>query len=141
MFLHDILAIMRLHENRVSNTTALHWGFYHDVMKLSAQPEHPWGGAYRAKAIINQLLWDWRLGQSPGRTLAHARQTNAFPEVLPYFPWEIARRLGVRLKAVVDRNPEADAAGSTGFEPLARAELEAIDKFWHASEAVRTSEP
>jgi glycosyltransferase involved in cell wall biosynthesis len=141
MFLHDVLAIMRLHENRASNTTALHWGFYHDVMKLSAQPEHPWGGAYRAKAIVNQLVCDWRLRQSPRRTLAHAHETGAFPGVLLYFPWEIARRLGVKLKTAVGRSDPAHVAGSTGLASSVRAEREALDRFWHASEAVRTGEP
>ncbi len=140
MFLHDVLAIMRLHENRASNTTALHWGFYHDVMKLSAEPEHPWGGAYRAKAMVNQLLWDWRQRQSPRRTLAHAYQTNAFPGALLYFPWEIARRLGSRVQAIVGRSHETHAAGSTALDPPALAGQEALDKFWHASEVVRTGE-
>ena len=109
IFLHDVLAIMRLHKDQDSNTTALHWGFYHDVMLLAARPEHRWGNAYRARVVVEQLLWDWRLKRSPWRTLKHAYRTKAVLGVLLYLPWEIVRRFGLKMRTVFDRRMQARA--------------------------------
>jgi hypothetical protein len=134
MFLHHVLAIMRLHEDRMSNTSALHWGFYHDVMLMSAQPEYQWGGAYRARAVVEQLLWDWRLRRSPRQTLVHAIRTKAISETLFYLPSEILRRLRVKFEAIFGR--QASVESITSFESP-QYHLEALNKFWQDSELVR----
>lgn len=137
VFLHEVLAIMRLHGDRVSNTTALHWGFFHDVMLLSGQAEYQWGSAYRAMALVEQLLWDWRLRISPRKTLAHAHTCKAFPGVLLYLPWEILRRFGLKLRFIFGRRPQAHVAASIPSELPGNCDPGALDRFWRASETVR----
>lgn len=135
LFLHDVLAIMRLHDDRMSNTTALHWDFYHDAMKLAARPEHRWGGAYQAMAVMEQLLWDWRLRRSPRRTLRHAWQTGAILAVLLYLPRETMRRVVIKAKAAARRKPSGLVQAPS--QPTS-AERAGLDAFWRASELVRT---
>lgn len=140
IFLHDVLAIMRLHEDRMSNTSALHWGFYHDLMLLSAQPEHQWGGAFRAMAVMDQLLWDWRLKRSPRRTLEHARNTKVFPRVLWHLPWEILRRTVLKLRKIFGRSTQDHIAGPTSFKLHGNCDREGLERFWRASEMVRAGD-
>lgn len=135
VLLHEMLAIVRLHDDRMSNTTALHWDFYHDTMKLAGRPEHRWGGAYRAMAVIEQLLWDWRLRRSPRRTLRHAWQTHAFPDAIPHLPREIIRRVGKKVRVLAGRR-QTHAPVPPLSQP-APMECETLDRFWHASEIVR----
>jgi glycosyltransferase involved in cell wall biosynthesis len=136
IYLHEALAIMRLHDDRESNTAALHWDFYHDVMLLAAQPEHDWDGAYRAMAVVDQLLWDWRLKRSPRRTIAHAQRTKALPVVVLYLPWEILRRVRLKLRSFLGRAPCGPVAPSPSSFVLV-GELASLDEFWRASEKVR----
>lgn len=136
LFLHDVLAIMRLHDDRMSNTTALHWDFYHDAMILAARPEHGWGGAYRAMAVVEQLLWDWRLRRTPWRTLRHAWETQAIPDALLYLPWETMRRIGIRAKAFANKK-SSHGTVPPASQP-ASEERDVLDAFWRASELVRS---
>lgn len=136
MFLHDALAIMRLHGDRDSNTTALNWGFYHDIMLLSAQPEYSHGNAHRASVFFEQLLRDMRQKRSPWRTLAHAYDTGAFPIALLYFPWEVLRRAGTKFRALVGASRGPAALPSPTDLP-AHFDRSKFDSFWRASEIVR----
>jgi glycosyltransferase involved in cell wall biosynthesis len=137
MFLHEVLAIMRLHDNRQSNTSALHWGFYHDVMLLAGKPEHQWGGAYRTKCLAEQLLWDWRLRRSPRRTLNHAWKTGAFPIVIFFMPWELLRRLGLKLQRVLGVENKADSKELESLGLRESIDLDELEQFWNASETIR----
>ena len=137
MFLHDALAVMRLHGDRDSNTTALNWGFYHDVMLLSATPEYSRGNAHRMSVILEQLVRDLRQKRSPWRTLKHAYDTGAFPAALLYLPWEVLRRAGVKLRALLGGHPGSKPALPAPTDLPAHFQKERFDRFWHASEAVR----
>lgn len=137
IFVHEVLAIMRLHGNRHSNTSALDWDFYHDVMLLSAQPEYQWGNAYRAMALVEQLLRDWRLKRSPRQTLEHAHKYKAFPRVLLCLPWEILRRLGLKLRFIVGCRTQARVAASIPSKLPGNADPEVLERFWRASETIR----
>lgn len=133
-FIHRVLAIVRLHDDRESNLRALHWDFYQDAMRLATRPEYSWGDAYRAMALVEQLLWDWRLRRSPRRTLAHARQTRAFPAVLPYLPLEILKRVEAKMARGFRRaHPPAQPCEAPSIPGI-----DALDAFWRAAEAIRT---
>lgn len=132
IFLDDVLAIMRLHDERVSTTSALRWGFYHDAMLLSAKDEYRWGGAYRAMAFLEQLLWDWRLRRSPARTLTHALRSGATLDLILYLPYEVSRRVVGRLRAPVSETSHE------GRDAVAHEQRAVLDDFWRASEALRT---
>lgn len=135
IFLPEVLAIIRLHDDRMSTGSALHWDFYYDAMKLAARAEHGWGGAYRAKAFMEQLLWDLRLRQSPRRTIGHAWETHAIRDVTLFLPWEILRRFGVKLTALARRL--ASSRPATATSALPREEREALDQVWQTGESVR----
>jgi GT2 family glycosyltransferase len=137
VFLHDVLAIMRLHGDRMSNTSALHWEFYHDVMLMSAQPEYQWGGAYRARTVVEQLLWDWRLRRSPRQTLVHAFRTKAISETLFYLPSEILRRLRLKVDVIFRDGRQAGVESITSSQSPRQCDLETLNKFWRDSELVR----
>lgn len=137
VFHHEVLAIMRLHGNRESNTNALRWDFFHDVMLLSSQPEHQWGNAYRAMALVDQLLWDWRLKRTPRRTLEHAHNMKAFPGVLLYLPWEILRRLGLKLRFIFGRRTPANVPALASCKLPGNVNPDELENFWRASELVR----
>lgn len=130
-YLREILAIMRLHEDRVSTTSALGWGFYHDAMLLAAPHEYRWGGPYRAMAFVEQFLLDWRTRRSPSATFRHARRTGATLDVLFFLPYELLRRAATRL-----RRPTR-ATARAGDETLPRKTRETLDALWRASEAMR----
>lgn len=136
MFLHEALAIMRLHGDRDSNTTALNWGFYHDIMLLSASPEYSHGNAHRMSVILEQLMRDLRQKRSPWRTLKHALDTGAFPATLLYLPWEILRRTAGKLGAFFAAGKGASLLPSPNDTP-AHFDKSAFDRFWHATESVR----
>lgn len=130
IFLQDVLAIIRADGDRVSNTSAVNWDFFHDVMLLSAPHEYAWGGAYRAMAFAEQLLTDARKRQSPRRTLRHVREARAVRDVLRHLPYELFRRAAVRLRRppAPDVQPDGDTAPAV---------VEALDRLWRQSEAVR----
>lgn len=138
IFLHEVLAITRLHENRMSNTCALQWGFYHDAMLMTMRPQYPYGNAYRATALVEQLLWDWRLKKSPWQTLKHAHNMKAFPRVLLHLPWELLRRILLKVRRVVDRRDQGEASASSKWAD--NTDLDGLERFWQASEMVRTQD-
>lgn len=131
VFLHEVLALMRLHGDRVSNNSALLWGFYHDVMLLSGRREYGWGGAYRAMAFVEQLLWDWRLRRSPRRTLRHVRDAGAMLDVVLYLPYELTRRTIGRVRSQIGDQSRLRP------EPPSGPGLAALDALWRESEDVR----
>lgn len=137
LFLHDVLAIMRLHDDRDSHTHALHWGFYHDVLLLATRPELRWGNSYRARVVVEQLLWDWRLKRSPRRTLAYAYNMGAIPAVVLYLPWEIMRRVGLKLRWLLGFPPEPALAPATTANSISRSDIDSWNAFWNASETIR----
>lgn len=137
IYLHDVLAIMRQHDNRDSNTNALNWGFYHDVMLLSAQPDYFQGHAHRMSVILEQLVRDMRQKRSPWRTLKHAYDTGAFPGALLYLPWEVLRRAGVKLRVLVGGQAGSKPALPAPNDLPAHFDRDRFDRFWRASEAVR----
>ena len=137
LFLHEVLGIVRLHDNRDSNTHALSWGFYHDVMLLSAKREHRWGNAYRTMATVEQLMRDFRLRRPPWRTLQHACRTKAFPGVLLYMPWEISRRLGLKVRRIFSQIAQIRAGSPPPPDLPGHFDLHACDGYWQASELVR----
>jgi glycosyltransferase involved in cell wall biosynthesis len=129
-YLPEILAIIRLHDNRVSNTSALTWGFYHDLLILFNKPESSAGATYKAKAVAEQLLWDLRLGNDPKRTINHARNHGAWTQFCILLPYEIFRRIFIKLwifgkKLIRLINP----LKLRGIGPLA-AERIYLDRFW-----------
>jgi glycosyltransferase involved in cell wall biosynthesis len=133
VFIHEPLAIMRLHEDRVSTTSALQWGYFHDAMLLSAKHEYAWGGPYRAMAFLEQSRWDWRSRRSPRRALRHLRETGALLDVMLHLPYVIVRR--------ALRRAAHDAGGvfhkRAGIAP--QPGPAALDAFWRAGEAVRAA--
>ena len=137
IYIHEALAIIRQHGNRDSNTTALNWGFYHDVMLLSAQPEYSRGNAYRMAIILEQLARDFRLKRSPWPTLKHAYDTGAFPGVLLYLPWEVLRRVGAKLRAFLRGPAPGKAALPAPTDRPAHFDRDRFDRFWRSSETVR----
>jgi glycosyltransferase involved in cell wall biosynthesis len=137
VFVHEVLAIIRLHEARDSNTTALHWGFYHDVMLLASKPELLWERKFRARAVVEQLLWDWRLGRSPYKTLEHAYQTRAVGNILLNLPQEILRRVFVKLHHVFVARASQQSKPSVMSASTASFDRGAFDSFWRTSERIR----
>lgn len=139
VFLHEVLAIMRLHEDQHSNNAALHWDFYHDKMLLFAQIEWRFGHKNQAiaTALVEQLLWDWRLRRAPWKTLKHAYSTKAFPGVIVHLPWEVVKRIIAKLRIALDLILKIKTL------PSRRITIDpgtsAIEKFWQISETVRMS--
>ena len=129
VYLHEVLAIMRLHDNRHSNTSALHWDFYHDVLILSRRPEHRLSAVYEARVVMEQLLWDLRLRRSPLRTLRHAWKYGAIKSFLALLPYEFARRVLLKLDVAWRRHRGSGnrQAASPEREPFDRR---ALDAFW-----------
>lgn len=137
LFLHNILAVIRLHDDRDSNTAALHWGFYHDVMLLSKRPEYAVTASRHALLVFEQLLWDFRLRQPPWRTLKHAYDAEALPRALLYLPWEVWRRTVLKLRVAFGVGTPANAGLSVQSDPLSSFDRARLDNFWCASQAVR----
>ena len=126
-YLHEVLAIIRLHDNRASATSALHWDFYHDVLILSRRPEHRLGALFKARAVMEQLLWDLRLERPPWATLRHAWRYGAITSVLALWPYDIMRRVLIKIATVWKRRRRrADTISPVGG-PFDR---EAFDAFW-----------
>jgi glycosyltransferase involved in cell wall biosynthesis len=130
LYLREVLAIMRLHDNRVSNTSAMHWDFYHDVLIISSRPELRGGAFVEANAVMDQLLWDLRLKRKPWKTLRHAWKHGAWKSFAMLLPYEVLRRIIIKIGLIVKwRKPAISSAPTT---PLARPfDQEATDVFWH----------
>jgi GT2 family glycosyltransferase len=129
-YLHEVLAIMRLHDNRHSNTSALHWDFYHDVLILSRRPESRWAASFKAKVVMEQLLWDLRLRRPPWATLRHAWRYGALKSFLALLPYEITRRALIKI-AVAWRRLHKRAEGPSSISRAgAPFDREALDAFW-----------
>jgi len=137
IYLHEVLAIMRLHDDRMSTSSDGHWDFYHDVMLLAAKPELLWKHGYRARAVATQLLLDWRQGRSPYRTLQYIYRTGAVGSVLFYMPWEILRRAQIKLRLPFERRTSSRTQKSTLSGRPANFDRNAFDAFWRTSEHVR----
>jgi glycosyltransferase involved in cell wall biosynthesis len=129
-YLPEILAVIRLHDNRISNTSALTWGFYHDLLILFNKPESSARSTLKARTVAEQLLCDFRLGNNPKRTIDHARTHGAWTQFCILLPYEILRRSYLKLwmfgiKVISFINPLK--SNDTG--PLS-AERMSLDRFW-----------
>jgi hypothetical protein len=128
-YLHEVLAIMRLHDNRESNTSALHWDFYHDVLIISSRPETRGEASVEARAVMEQLLWDLRLKQLPWATLRHAWKYGAMKSFVTLLPYEITRRLLIKMAILARWRKRSDVPSP--ILPLGRPfDREATDVYW-----------
>ena len=130
VYLHDVLAIMRNHDNRHSATTAVTWDGYHDVLILTQRPEHRWGGRHKARVVSEQLLWDLRLRRNPKRTLHHAWRHSAISAFLLLLPYEVLRRSCLKLKHGWRKlaNSSNDDDGEISHQDS--CERSRLDRYW-----------
>jgi GT2 family glycosyltransferase len=134
-YLREVLGILRMHNNRHTDTDAVHGDFYHDFLILSKRPEHQggtflWlGHLFKARAVMEQLLWDLRLKRRPRATLQHAWRYGAMKSFVMLLPYEIMRRILIKIAIVVRWRKRADVPSNTLplIQPFNR---EATDAFW-----------
>ena len=55
---------------------------------------------------------------------------------LLYFPWEILRRLSMKLRNLFDRRTQTHVAAAISSELPNICDLEALERFWRTSEMV-----
>jgi GT2 family glycosyltransferase len=129
-YLHQVLAIMRMHNNRHSNTSAMHWDFFHDVLILSSRPGLRGGGLVEARAVMEQLLWDLRLRRRPWATLRHAWKYGAMKSFVLLLPFEIIRRILVKGTVLASWRRRGDVPSR--ISPLDTPfDRDAADAFWN----------
>ncbi len=138
-YLHEVLAIMRNHDNRHSNTTALEWDFYHDAIILLRRPENQWKLSYAANVLLAQLLRDLRQRRSPKATIVHAWTHGAIVQAMMLMSYEIARKVAVKISSIV--NQKHGTTTAKDIETNANAfDREKLDLFWYDMTACITNQ-
>ena len=135
-FLREVLGVLRMHTQRHTDGEALRGDFYHDYLILSMRPEHrsesfPWlGHLFKARAVMEQILWDLRLKRRPWATLRHASKYGAMKSFVVLLPYEIVRRILIKIGLIVKWRKSGISPAPT--MPLARPfDQEATDIFWN----------
>jgi glycosyltransferase involved in cell wall biosynthesis len=130
-YLHEVLAIMRLHGDRESNNSALTWDFYHDVLIMANRPEFSWGAAYKANVVASQLLWDLRLRRDPRRTIRHALTHGAWLAFCVFLPYEILRRSWLKIWMAGQRLLKQTRSQKPSDEGDLCTDRVSLDGFWY----------
>jgi glycosyltransferase involved in cell wall biosynthesis len=135
-YLKEVLGILRMHENRHTDGEALRGDFYHDYLILSLRQEHQSGTFlwlrhyYKARLVMEQVLWDIRLQRCPWATLRHSWRCKALKSFLMLLPYEVVRRFLIKFgpRKIMSKRTSKESE----FTPLTNAfDREAVDILWN----------